>query len=145
MYYKLNFSNPRPLPVSFAVRITGDLYAIEAVGLDDLNEPPPSGKLVIRGEPAAWLYLALTGHNFGLSPQVTNLAAARFARALITGRIIGGYLLARRVLWHWGDFIQPYFGIKLLNAQNRVIEEHPFYRIRLPLDLSPHCEGRPYV
>ena len=75
------------------------------------------GYIVITGEPAHWLYIALTGHSISQHPHLTNAYMARSARALIV-KIgdsnhdePGGYTIARQVVTQWGQHVQPWFGM----------------------------------
>lgn len=125
----------------FTVQVTGDLYAITSVAADSNPLGAKPNRPHIIGTSAHYLYLSLAGHVFGTHPDSANLIVAKHARALIERyqispfhpiwREVESFNLAGRVLAHWGEFIQPWLGVMMLDKQNRPIVYHPKYKLRI--------------
>lgn len=137
----------------FIIQKNHDLYSVAAIG-PDATTPDERPSLHVRGEPGKLLYMALTGHRFGTSPDTAHQLIATQARAALTAynsksipevleylaATIGPapdlteilnqaqqYLLARAVVADWGNFIKPFLGYFYLNKQRQIITHHQDY------------------
>lgn len=134
----------KPTPIIFTVTRCGDLfYAITSVAIPH-GDPPP---LHVSGTPGQHLYVALAGHRWATHPQTASTLLAAQSRAYIQGWSSQSveqlmlwhpsvaqavaeeqqYNLANRVVQHWGDFIQPWLGMRMIDKFGQPIENHPHY------------------
>jgi hypothetical protein len=82
----------------FTIQRKHDLYHIIDIAVDALtpDDPLNPAYLYLRGRPAAWLYLALAGHNYGALPCTSSPMLARMAPKFKKGHWVslGEYLQA---------------------------------------------------
>jgi hypothetical protein len=112
----------------FTIQRKHDLYHIIDIAVDALtpDDPLNPAYIYLRGRPAAWLYLALAGHNYGAPPCTSSPMLARMARCDLASfkparyyphplrERVEGYNLAAQVVREWGERITPGLGYRVV-------------------------------
>ena len=98
-----------------------------AVPLDVNEKIIENRPLLLSGDVARWLYIALTGRPIDdLNPSRYNLNYASCARAHIAQRRHRpAYKLADQVIRQWGYHIHPWLGFRAVNTRTRQEVDHP--------------------
>lgn len=131
----------------FVIKQRHDVYLVDSIGLDATlpGAELPAGTYAIQGSAADLLYISLAGHRFGTPPTAASVGLARPARAYLQWlqiapeklphlKIVPMFNLANRVIASWGEYIQPWLGMLMVDAQNKPIYYHPHYTHRIYFD-----------
>lgn len=116
--------------------VVGTDHQVEYVGF---GPPPPDHlpageKVIISGDMAVLLYVALTGHAYEDHPDSANINEASVAREEITALNDEEARTAQAVVRTWGDHIQPWLFVTKLDDDGRPILDHLDYTKRISLE-----------
>ncbi len=97
------------------------------------------GYRILIGEPAYYLYIALTGHDWSEHPGMATPTYANTARAHIQANAWRNpaWGLVREVVNQWGLHIRPWLGCYLYQ-NGKLVEDAPEYRLLFGL-LTGRC------
>lgn len=104
------------------------------VSLADKPGVCEAGYRIMTGDPAYYLYIALTGHDWSEPPCSTLPSYANLARAHIQAnqQRNNAWRLAQEVVNRWGLHIRPWLGC-YLHHNGKIVEDAPEYYILLDL------------
>ena len=92
------------------------------------------GYRILRADPAYYLYIAITGHDWSEHPGLASPIYASTARAHLQANAwrTPAWELAREVMNRWGLHIRPWLGC-FLYQDGKLIEDAPEYHILVDL------------
>ena len=92
-------------------------------------------KAILVGEPADWLFAAVTGRFFGMHPDQASTAVAMTAREVIRtmAGVDEGFRAAQEAVEAHGPHIRPWLGTTKLDEKGRPILDDPCYEYEFEL------------
>lgn len=100
-------------------------------------------RAILVGEPADWLFAAVTGRFFGVHPDEATVEAALTAREVLRtmAEVDEGFRVAWEAVTAHGPHIRPWLGTTKLDEHGRPILDDPCYEYEFELPIGETAQA----